>query len=111
MSRIILPNEAPAGKRALFVPRGYEAGPVVLEGVCHTCRERFGKGQEQAWQEHVGRCAREHIGEIMGARAEQKKRMAVFDEETWDPEWAAHQRKVGQRMIREGRLVPKPNER
>lgn len=61
------------------------------------------------WQRHVGRCARAHMDEI---RAESiKARMPMFDEESWDPEWAAHQQTVGECMRREGRLVPNENER
>jgi hypothetical protein len=35
--------------------------------------------------------------------------MPVFEE--WDPEVAAHLRKVGERMVAEGRLEVKPSER
>jgi NMD protein affecting ribosome stability and mRNA decay len=94
------------------VPGQYaDPEPPVIVGVCHTCEARFYRGQEEDWQRHVGQCAREHLDEVMDARAEQKKRLSIFDEESWDPEWAAHQRDVGKRMLAEGRLVAKPNER
>jgi hypothetical protein len=110
--KIIIPGQEREGMRTLHVPRGYETGPTKIVGVCHTCGERFDTaGSEQAWQEHVGKCARRHLGEIMTARAAKKKRMAVFDTDTWDPEYEAHMRRVGERMIREGRLVTRPNER
>jgi len=101
-------GEFKPGARTLMVPRGYEDQDVVLVGHCTTCEAKFYRGQEDDWQRHVGRCAREHLGEIMAAREEHKKRMAIFQEESWDPEWAAHQRKVGKRMLAEGRLVAKP---
>jgi hypothetical protein len=110
VSRIILPREPQLGDRTLYVPRGHETGTVVLVGVCHTCQQRFGRGQEQEWQEHVGRCAREHLDAIMHER-EKKKRASVFNEDNWDPEVAAHLKKVGERMLEEGRMVLKPNER
>jgi hypothetical protein len=80
---IILPNGVvPPRAAQLLVPRGYEdPEPPVMVGVCHT------------------------------ARAEHKKRMAVFDDDSWDPEIRQHMDKVGERMKREGRLVVRPNER
>jgi hypothetical protein len=79
--KIIIPGQEREGMRTLHVPRGYETGPTKI------------------------------VGEIMTARAAKKKRMAVFDTDTWDPEYEAHMRRVGERMIREGRLVTRPNER
>jgi hypothetical protein len=110
---IILPNGVvPPRAAQLLVPRGYEdPEPPVMVGVCHTCDARFYRGQEEDWQRHVGDCARAHLGEIMAARAEHKKRMAVFDDDSWDPEIRQHMDKVGERMKREGRLVVRPNER
>lgn len=72
-----------------------------------TCGQVF--YDPEAWQRHVGRCARAHMDEI---RAESlRRRMPVFDEENWDPEVAEHMRKVGARMKEEGRLEVKPHER
>lgn len=110
MSRIILPREPQLGDRTLYVPRGHETGPVVLVGVCHTCQQRFGRGQEQEWQDHVGRCARAHLDEILHEREKQQK-VSVFNEENWDPEVASHLKNVGRQMLKEGRLEMLPHER
>lgn len=114
MSRIILPNEAPRGARPLFVPHGYET-PAIL-GYCRVpgCEREgapFVAGQEELWQKHVGWCARRNRGNIEEDIGERREARAIFDPENWDPEWKAHQEKVGKRMLEEGRLVPKPHER
>lgn len=109
---LILPGEAARqGVPELLVPRGYESGPRVLVGKCLVCDATFHRGEEDEWQRHVGRCARQALPELMDARAEERKRLAVFDEENWNPDVAEHLRKVGKRMLAEGRMVLKPNER
>lgn len=110
---LVLPGDPRAGGRPqLFVPPGYETGrEIVLVGVCSTCDRRFYRGEEEDWQRHVGKCARQHLPEILAAREDRKKRLAVFQEENWDVELQAHLNKVGERMLREGRLEMKPNER
>jgi hypothetical protein len=80
---------------------------VITDGEGTMCSAIFHDQQE--WQRHVGRCAREHIEEIRAQSL--AKRMPVFDPETWDPEWDRHMRKVGRRMKQEGRLVPHRHER
>jgi len=116
---IVLPGDARRGMGTLHVPRGYESDPEnapVLVGVCTVpgC-EREGKpfyrGQEDQWQRHVGWCARKNRDKIGEVIEERNDRMKIFSPESWDPEWTAHQREVGKRMLREGRLVPKPHER
>lgn len=57
----------------------------------------------------LGRCARNHPDEIEAAKL--KNRIPIMDENQWNPDASAYLRKVGDRMIREGRLVMKPNER
>lgn len=57
----------------------------------------------------VGRCARNHMDELRSMRL--KERMPVLDDDQWDSEIAAHMKKVGERMLKEGRLTVKPNER
>jgi hypothetical protein len=114
VSRIILPNEAPRGARPLFVPHGYET-PAIL-GYCRVpgCEREgapFVAGQEELWQKHVGWCARKNRGNIEQVVGERKEARRIFDPNEWDPEWKAHQVKVGKRMLEEGRLVPKPHER
>lgn len=117
MSGLILPGD-PLPRRGgltIIVPRGYESEnapePTM---VCRVpineedlCLKGFYPGEERAFQRHVGICARQHRDAI----EERRKRLAIFHEDAWDPEIAAHMRKVGERMKREGRLVVKPNER
>jgi hypothetical protein len=81
-----------------------DAQPV---GRCNVCGVPFFSREEG--ERHMGPCAREHLGEIQEQRA--KSRIAMFDEENWDPELRAHLDKVGKRMVAEGRLEMKPNER
>jgi hypothetical protein len=80
--------------------------PVADGEICGRC---WYDGEERAYQAHVGRCAREHMDQINRERL--AARAPAFDEETWDPEIAEHMRKVGERMLKEGRLTVNPNER
>jgi hypothetical protein len=87
------------------------APPTRVVGVCHVCGAKFGEGSETAWQRHVGECARAHMDEIMAARPSQALKGGPFDPESWDPEVEAHMRKVGETMLREGRMEVLPHER
>lgn len=107
--RVLLPNETAPGAAQLVVPHQYV--DTVIVGVCHACGARFGPGQEEEWQRHMRPCYLQHEGEVRAEREERKKRLAIFQEESWDPELARHFRKVGDRMLREGRLTMHPNER
>lgn len=124
MSRLILPGEAqrPRDSLQILVPCGYENGEVVVVGHCLICECKFYAGEEQAWQRHVGRCARENMDSIQ--QASLKQRMPVFDEETWDPEVQEHLKNgAGRRMreavdklgvaraIRDGHMEARPNEK
>lgn len=109
--RHIRPVSPVAERGGLILPASYgqpDPGPRV--GVCSTCDKRFYAGEEQAWQKHVGQCAMDHLPEILEARAEQKRRMAIFNE-SWNPDVDAHLAKVGEKMLREGRLVMHKSER
>lgn len=111
---LVLPGpQRPRGSQVLYVPGQYADGrePPVLVGTCSTCDRVFYRGEEDEWQRHVGWCARQHLGEILEHREERKRRLAIFQEERWDPERAAHFEKVGKRMLEEGRLQMKPHER
>jgi hypothetical protein len=103
VSRIILPNEVRRSRPSVL-------GYCLVPG-CDREGQPFTTGQEQEWQRHVAWCARQHRDEIEADAARHRESRAIFDPESWDPEWTAHQRKVGERMKREGRLVPKPRER
>lgn len=102
----------PAAERGgLILPAAYgQPAPGPRIGLCHICGEEFHRGEEQDWQKHVYRCAMDNLPEIMAEREEQKKRMAIFHESA-NPDVDAHLAKVGERMLREGRLVMKKSER
>lgn len=74
-----------------------------------TCGHPFFEGEERAFEEHMRTCVDEHMDAIMAESPRAK--MPVFDEDEWDPEAAAYLRKVGETMLREGRLETRPNER
>jgi hypothetical protein len=80
--------------------------PVDADG--NLCLHPFYEGEERAWRDHVGKCARDHMDAI---RANSPRvRHPWSDPETWDPEYEAHMKKVGDRMLAEGRLETRPNE-
>lgn len=109
--RHVMPVSPVAERGGLILPAAYgqpDPGPRV--GVCSTCDKVFYRGEEQAWQKHVYECAMSRLPEILEAREEQKKRMAIFNE-SWNPDVDEHLRKVGERMISEGRLVMRKSER
>lgn len=110
----------PGSSRGLqiHVPKGYEdegaAPPTMIcrvpTGHGQVCGAIFYPGEESAWNTHVGRCARQHEGEIH--ELSPKNRVPIIhDPNHWDPEAEEHLRQVGQRMLAEGRLVLRPNER
>lgn len=102
-------NRRPAHALTILVPRGYDDTTIV--GVCHVCDAKFGEGQEEAWQRHVGKCARAHMDEIRASTPKARQRGTVFDPENWDPEVEDYMLSVGKRMLREGRMEVKPHER
>jgi hypothetical protein len=93
-------------RRVIYVPSDY-ADRQVIVGRCLVpgCGAIFHAGEEAAWQRHVGKCARANMDKIKAAT----KLPAAMED--WDPEITAHMRGVGERMIEEGRLEIKPNER
>lgn len=101
----------------ILVPKGYEEGEVRIIGVCHVCRlvlEKetvFGEGEEQAWQRHVGECARAHIDELRALAPSHVDKGTVFDPNEWDKELDDYMRGVGRRMLAEKRWTVKPHER
>jgi hypothetical protein len=94
----------------LILPGRY-AQPEPLVLVCSTCDEVFEPGQERAFQKHVYKCAIDNLPAILEAREEQKRRMRIFQPAAWNPDVDAHLAKVGERMLREGRLVMRKSER
>jgi len=100
----------PVAERGGLILPGHYARQGERVGVCSTCDKRFYRGEEQAWQKHVYECAKAHLSEILAAREEQKRRLAIFHESD-NPDRDAHLAKVGEQMLREGRLVMKKSER
>lgn len=98
----------------ILVPGKYADAPIAVcrvpTGRGEVCGQQFWPGEESAFEHHVGRCAREHIGEI--ARESPTSRVPIMhDPNEWDPEAEAYLREVGQRMLAEGRLELRRNER
>ena len=91
----------------LYVPAGLETRSVVGKCEVPGCGLTFYAGEEEAWQRHVGPCARKNLDAI---KAETSK-LAIDNEQNWDPEVAAHMRSVGKRMLKEGRMEVLPHER
>lgn len=106
--RLIVPGEV-TSRGGLILPGGQQQETKV--GVCNICGARFHRGGEEAWQRHVGRCARAHLDEIRAASPSEKRKGTPFDPEMWNPDVEAYLKKVGERMIAEGRLEMRPNER
>lgn len=114
MSRIILPgNPDREGRLEILVPSGHERPiafrcrvPIDAE---QTCGKPFYENERAAFERHVGECARENADAIHAASP--RTRMPWSDPENWSPEAEAHLREVGKRMLEEGRLEMKPNER
>lgn len=91
---------------------GPDGRPLVdreVYGRCTVpgCDLIFYAGEEQAWQRHVGRCARANMDRIQSVI--ESRHLPVFDD--WDPEVTAHFKKVRARMEAEGRWELKPRER
>jgi hypothetical protein len=121
--KLILPGDtARTGGLTIHVPSGYEderdaaQQPGAL--VCHVivdhdkrlmCGKIFGPEERGKFEKHTGDCARKHLDEIRKAGI--AHRVAIMDPATWDPEVEAHMNELGKRMLREGRLTVKPNER
>lgn len=74
---------------------------------CNVCGEGYADSEKLIWQQHVGNCARRNIDEIR-AKSPQG---TIWDDREWSPEATKHVRKVGERMLKEGRLEMKPEER
>jgi len=108
---VILGPQQPKPRLEILVPRGYEDAPRELFGRCHVCDATFYRGQEALWESHVGRCARAHLDEIRAQAPSHRNKGTVFDKNEWDPEVEAHMRRVGERMVREGRMIVLPHER
>lgn len=111
--RLILPGEPRRGPLQILVPRGHETKPIAVcrvpVGGGRTCGTEFWPGQEAAFERHVRACVRKHEAEIHAESP--RTRMPIFRPEAWDPELTAHMKRVGDRMLEEGRMTVKKNER
>lgn len=79
-------------------------------GYCSICdSDLFGTLSD--CQKHMAVCARKNIDEIRAAAPSARHKGGPFDPESWDPEVEEHLRKVGERMLAEGRLEVKDSEK
>jgi hypothetical protein len=62
-------------------------------------------------QAPMAACVRANIDEIRAQAPSVKHKGGPFDPENWNPDAEAHLKKVGERMLKEGRLEMLPNER
>lgn len=104
---ILMPGEREGRSPMLYVPKGYEQGEVAPIGGCYVCGTPFFPGDDHV--AHFKRCVKENEADLREQSI--KKRMPMFDGDTWDPEIESHMKKVGERMLAEGRWEVKPNER
>jgi hypothetical protein len=81
-------------------------------GKCFVCGTVFFEGEEQSAPRHMGKCAKRNLDDLR-AELDPKERWkgSAMDPNSWDPEVAEYLRGVGDRMLAEGRLESKPNER
>jgi hypothetical protein len=105
--RVLLPGEREGRSPVIYVPKGYEDGQVPPKGKCNVCGTLFFPGDDEV--AHFRAHVKHDMDEIQSHKIQ--NRMPIFDEASWDPEIAAHMKKVGERMLREGRLEVKKNER
>jgi hypothetical protein len=95
----------------LLIPHDFMGRPAL--GYCGLCEVPF--HTEKGMRAHLR--SGQHAGQVEIERALQqakRERLAIFyDPESTgsDPEIAAHLKKVGQRMLKEGRWEVKKNER
>jgi hypothetical protein len=72
---------------------------------CNLCGEEFDRYRDM--ERHTVDCARVHLDELRAVgRARARDLFAP-----WNPDAEAHLARVGERMLREGRLTMRPNER
>jgi hypothetical protein len=108
MGRLILPGpQRPSGGLTIHVPRGYERRAV---GECYLCGALFAEGDDV--RHHMKSCVKAAGHDVQQEREDKKDRLEIFlDPNAWDPEVEDHMRRVGQTMIREGRLTVKKSEK
>lgn len=103
-----------ARTRRLFVPNGHEdEAPIGHCWVCQMAKgvaTKFYAGEEEAWQRHVGLCARANMDVIRANSPFERNRDNVFGQ-SQDPEAEEHLLKIGRRMVAEGRYELKRSER
>jgi hypothetical protein len=74
------------------------------------CGKRFYEDEQRKFQSHVIACSKEHEAAVQAERPSSKVPV-LYDRDFWDPEYEDHMRKVGNRMVAEGRMEMRPNER
>lgn len=126
MSGLILPGghrrRNPAHALTIHLPSGYQSGIEQAEDqgghICRVlvdaeeeriCGTTFALDDEAGYLRHLRQCVSDHRDVIHAASPRTK--MPWLDPEAWDPEIDEHMRKVGERMLEEGRFEVKPSER
>ena len=77
----------------------------TLEG---PCGRRFENPDELI--AHSESCVKRNE-DLRNANSPRLRMPMQFDREFWDPELEVHYKRLGERMEKEGRVVPRPNER
>lgn len=106
--RLIVPGQPPPQDRlTIYVPRGAERRKT---GECYLCGAAFAAGDDVV--AHMKRCVHAAGEDVRAERYDKVSRLEIFlDPGAWDPEVTEHLRKVGVRMLAEGRMELKPSER
>lgn len=79
-------------------------------GYCSICDQDLW-GTVGDLQAHMSACARANLDEIRAQAPSNKNKGGPFDPDLWDPEVEEHLKKVGERMLAEGRMEMHDNER
>lgn len=85
----------------IIVPREY-AEPRPLKCNSPGCLQTFRVSEASLWQRHCVECGVRHLDEIRAIAPSVRDKGTIWDENQWDPEIAAHMRRVGERMLKDG---------
>lgn len=107
MSRLVLPGGRSARRPVtVVVPHDWDRRAT---GFCGVCEVPFYSDRDMRAHLRSG-SHRDAIDEVMRARRQRAEKLAIFNTDP-DPEVAEHMKRVGEAMLREGRMVVKKNER
>lgn len=106
--KLIIPGQpSPQDRLTIYVPRGAERRKT---GECYLCGAEFAPGDDVV--AHMRSCVNGAGEDVRAERYDKVSRLEIFlDPNAWDPEVDEHLRRVGRRMLAEGRMELKPSER